>query len=268
MVTQLFPWDQKKDKDVYFHYFGPLYSPQIPGNHYSFLSGIRLVYVPHINGIEEYLFLAVYLLALYSVSLSLCQYQAVVIYCNCSKHWNQEMWVLPTLWKVFSVSPWSITCAVGFVYCCSVAQSCPTLCDPVDCRTPGFPVVHHLPLFVQTHIHWVDAIQPSHPFLPPFLPPLTQHQGLFQWVGSSQRVARVLELQLQHQAFQWIFRVDFLYDWVVWFSKGLSGVFSITPAQKHQFLSVQMSLERCGLRLPLEECCDFSRALFEGRNMT
>ena len=67
----------------------------------------------------------------------------------------------------------------------SVAQSCPTLCDPTDCSTPGLPVHHQPPEFTQTHIHWVDdAIQPSHPLSSPshpaFNPP--QHQDLFQWV--------------------------------------------------------------------------------------
>ena len=66
--------------------------------------------------------------------------------------------------------------------CFSVAQSCPTLCDPMDCSTPGFPVLHQLPELAQTHIHWVsDAIQPSHP-LSSTSPPefnLSQHQGLF-----------------------------------------------------------------------------------------
>ena len=52
------------------------------------------------------------------------------------------------------------------VCCCSVAQSCPTLYDPLDCSTPGLPVPHHLPELAQTHVHWVgDAIQPSHPLL-------------------------------------------------------------------------------------------------------
>ena len=51
-----------------------------------------------------------------------------------------------------------------FLICCSVAQSCLTLCDPMNCSTPGFPVLHHIPEFVQTHVHWVsDVIQPSHP---------------------------------------------------------------------------------------------------------
>ena len=64
--------------------------------------------------------------------------------------------------------------------CCSVAQSCPTLCDPMDCSTSGFPVLHHLLEFAQTHVHWVsDAIQPSHPLSSPSLAlNLSQHQGL------------------------------------------------------------------------------------------
>ena len=100
----------------------------------------------------------------------------------------------------------------------SVAQSCPTLSDSMDCSTPGLPVHHQLPESLQTHVHWVsDAIQPSHPLSSPSPPAfdLSQHQGLFQWIGSLYQVAKVLELQLQHQSFQWIFRVDFLYDWLV-----------------------------------------------------
>ena len=97
--------------------------------------------------------------------------------------------------------------------CCSVPQSCLTLCDHMDCSTPGFPVLHHIPELAQTHVHQVgDAIQPSHPLSSPSPPAvsLSQHQGLFQWVNCLHQVAKVLELQLQHQSFQWIFRVDFL----------------------------------------------------------
>ena len=95
----------------------------------------------------------------------------------------------------------------------SVAQSCPTLCDPMDCSVPGLPIHHQLQEFAQTHVHWVgDAIQPSHPLSSPspaiFNP--SQHQGLFQWVSSLHQVAKVLEFQLQHQSYQWIFRTDFL----------------------------------------------------------
>ena len=95
----------------------------------------------------------------------------------------------------------------------SVVQSCPTICDPVDCSTPGFPVHHQLLEFTQTHVHRVgDAIQPSHPLSSPSPPTynLFQHQGLFQRVSSSHQVAKVLEFQLQHKSFQWIFRIDFL----------------------------------------------------------
>ena len=69
------------------------------------------------------------------------------------------------------------------VHFSSVAQSCPTLCNPMDCNTPGLPVHHQLPEFTQIHVHWVsDAIQPSHPLLSPFPSAFTlsQHQGLFQ----------------------------------------------------------------------------------------
>ena len=65
-----------------------------------------------------------------------------------------------------------------------VVQSCLTLCSPMNCSTLGFPIIHYLPEFAQTRVHWVnDTIQPSHP-LPPLSPPalhLSQHQGLFQW---------------------------------------------------------------------------------------
>ena len=81
----------------------------------------------------------------------------------------------------------------------SVAQSCRTLCDPMNCSTPGLPVHHQLPEFTQTHVHRVgDAIQPSHPLLSPSSPAPnpSQHQSLFQWVNSSHEVAKVLEFQL------------------------------------------------------------------------
>ena len=83
----------------------------------------------------------------------------------------------------------------------SVAQLCLTVCDPMDCSMPGFPVHHQLPEFTQTHVHWVgDAIQPSYPLSSPSPPAfnLSQHQGLFQWVSSLHQVAKVLALQLQH----------------------------------------------------------------------
>ena len=100
----------------------------------------------------------------------------------------------------------------------SVAQSCPTLHDPLNSSTPGLPVHHQLLEFTQTHVHWVsDAIQPSHPLSSPSPPTfnISPHQGLFQWVNSSHEVAKVLEFQLQHQSLQWILRTDFLEDWLV-----------------------------------------------------
>ena len=113
-----------------------------------------------------------------------------------------------------------IACSAGFsassLCHCSVARLCSTLCDPIDCTLAGFPDLHRLPEFSQTHVRWVsDAIPPSHPLSPPSPPALylSQHKGVFQRVGCSHRVAEVLELQ--HQSFQWIFRTDFLYDGLV-----------------------------------------------------
>ena len=95
----------------------------------------------------------------------------------------------------------------------SVAQSCLTLCDPMDHSTPGHPIRHQLPEFTETHVHWVsDDIQLSHPLSSPSPPALnlSRHQGLFQWVSSSHQVAKVLEFQLQHPSFQWTLRTDLL----------------------------------------------------------
>ena len=106
----------------------------------------------------------------------------------------------------------------------SVAQSCLTLCDPMDCSTPVFPVHHQLPESTQTYVHRVgDAIQPSYPLSSPFPPALnlSQHQGLFQWVSSSHQVAKVLEFQLQHQSFH-PGLISFRMDWL-----DLSGQLSI-----------------------------------------
>ena len=128
----------------------------------------------------------------------------------------------------------------------SVASSCPTLCDPTDCSTPGLPVHHHLSEFTQTHVHWdSDTIQPSHPLSSPSPPAfnLPQHQGLFPGASSSHQVAKVMEFQLQHQFFQWIFRTNLGWTGCISSqSKGLSRVFSNTTVQKHQFFGAQLSL--------------------------
>ena len=95
----------------------------------------------------------------------------------------------------------------------SVAQFCPTLCDPMDYSTPGFPVHHQLPELIQTHVHRVsDAFQPSHPLLSRSAPAfnLSQYQGVFQGVSSLYQVEELLEFQFQHQSFQRTLRADLL----------------------------------------------------------
>ena len=100
----------------------------------------------------------------------------------------------------------------------SVAQSCPTLWDPMNHSMPGLPVHHQLPEFTQTHIHRVsDAIEPTHPLSFPFPPSLnpSQHQSLFQWVNSSHEVAKGLVFQLQHHSLQRNPRIDLLQNGLV-----------------------------------------------------
>ena len=145
---------------------------------------------------------------------------------------------LESVWSILSLeSLWDC--------CCSVVQSCLTLWDTMDWSTPHFPVLHYLLKFALSHIHWVhDAIQPSHPLLPPSPAfNLSQHHSLFQWVGSSHQVTKVLELQLQHLSFLWTLRVDFLSltCLVSLLSKRLSKVFSNATVQRHQFFGVQPS---------------------------
>ena len=87
----------------------------------------------------------------------------------------------------------------------AVVQLCLTLCNPVDCSMPGFPVHHQLPGLAHTHVHRVsDVIQPSQPLSSPSPPAfnLSQHQGLFQGISGPHQVAKVLEFQHQHQSFQ------------------------------------------------------------------
>ena len=108
--------------------------------------------------------------------------------------------------------------ALSSVEFSSVAQSCPTLCDPMNCSTPGLPVHHQLLEFTRTHVHPVsDAIQSSHPLSSPSppAPNPSQHQSLFQWVNPSHEVAKVLEFQLQHHSLQRNPRVDLLQNGLV-----------------------------------------------------
>ena len=135
--------------------------------------------------------------------------------CKCF-HWQQMLSDVFLEWQAHLVGSRENICQTCnpeelLVRFSSIAQSCPTLCDPMDRSTPGFPVHHQLPELAQTHVRRVaEAIQPSHLLPSPSTSAfnLSQHQGLFQWVGSSHQVAKGLEFQ--HQSFQWIFRVDFL----------------------------------------------------------
>ena len=130
----------------------------------------------------------------------------------------------------------------------AVTQSCLTLCDPMNRSTPGLPVHHHLPEFIQTHAHRVgDAIQPSHPLSSPSppAPNPSQHQSLFQWVnsawGGQSTGVSALASSLPKNTQGWSPS-----EWTGWISlqsKGLSRVFSNTTVQKHQFFGVQLSLE-------------------------
>ena len=129
---------------------------------------------------------------------------------------------------------------------CSVTKLCLTLCDHVDCSAPGSPVLLYLPELVQTHVHGVgDAIQPSHPLLPPFPPVLnlSQHQGLYNSVSSSHRVTKIGASALA-SGFQWIFRIDLLQYWLVGSPCSPKDFkeFSSTTIQKHQFYGAQPSL--------------------------
>ena len=119
--------------------------------------------------------------------------------------------LLPGIRAGFQNPSFSFFCSLFPVRFSSVAQSCPTLCNPMDCSMPGLPVHHQLPEFTQTHAHWVsDAIQPSHPLSTPSPPAFnrSQYQSLFKWVSSSHQVNKELEFQLQHQSFQWTPRTD------------------------------------------------------------
>ena len=116
--------------------------------------------------------------------------------------WVECAWLIKGSWLSGKADPFS-----------SVAQSCPTLCDPMNHSTPGLPVPHKFPESTQTHVHQVgDAIQPSHPLSSPSPPALnlSQHQGLFKWVSSLHQVAKVLGFQLQHRSFRWTPRTNLL----------------------------------------------------------
>ena len=124
----------------------------------------------------------------------------------------------------------------------SVAQSCLTLCDPMNHSMPGLPAHHQLLEFTQTHVHWVsEAIQPSHPLSSPSPPAfnVSQHQGLFKWVSSSHQVAKGLEFMLQHQSFQRNPRADLLQNGLV--GSPCSPIDSQESSPKPQFKGINSS---------------------------
>ena len=131
--------------------------------------------------------------------------------------------------------------------CCSVALSCSTLCNPMDCSTPGFSVLHHLPELAQTHVHQVgDAIQPSHPLSSPFPPAFNlPNIRLF----SSESTLRIRWPKVWSYSFSISPSNEHpglsplgLTGWISLKSKGLSRVFSNTTVHKHQFFGTRLSL--------------------------
>ena len=142
---------------------------------------------------------------------------------------------------------WNFCECISSVQFSSVAQLCPTLCEPMNRSTPGLPVHHQLPELTETHVHQIcDAIQPSHPLSSPSppAPNPSQRQGLFSvsqlftWSGQSIGVsasASVLPVNTQDWSpLGWT-------GWISLQSKGLSRVFSNTTVQKHQFFNAQLS---------------------------
>ena len=129
----------------------------------------------------------------------------------------------------------------------SVAQSCPTLCDPVDCSMPGFPVHHQFPELAQTHVHCIsDAIKLSHPVVP-FSSCLQSFpaSGYFQMSQFFPLGGQSIGVSASSSVLPMIIQDWFPLGWTGWISlqsKGLSRVFSNTTVQKHQFFSAQLSL--------------------------
>ena len=114
-------------------------------------------------------------------------WQSTPVFLPGKSEWTEEPGSLQSIGSQRFGHDWSSLACKDTVTFSSVAQSCPTLWDPMNHSTPGLPVHHQLLEFTQTHVHRVgDAIQPSHPLLSPSPPALnlSQHQGLFKWVSS------------------------------------------------------------------------------------
>ena len=131
-----------------------------------------------------------------------------------------QLFIFPFLFHLIENICWEFTiwlCTLLVSYLSSQfsLHLCPTLRNSIDFSMRGFPVRHQLLEPTQTNVHWVgDAIHPSHPLLSPSPPAfnVSQHQGLFQWIGSSHHVARLLEFHLQHQSFQFSGLISFRID--------------------------------------------------------
>ena len=146
--------------------------------------------------------------------------------------------------------------------CCSVAQLCPTICNRMDCGTPGFPVLHHLLELDQTRVHWVgDAIQASHPLSSPSPPAfnLSQNQGLFQWEGSSHQCGQSIGVSVSAS--------DLSVNIQGWFPLLLTGLISLqskgvvkSPLQYH---SPQASILRHSVFFFLLSSCHICTWLLE-----
>ena len=163
------------------------------------------------------------------------------------KQWGILLgWLYLSIFLRSRVGVWHFPLTFSSVQFSSVAQLCPTLCDSMNCSTPGLPVHHHLPEFTQTHVLRVsDAIQPSHPLSSPSPPSPnpSQHQSfpmsqLFTWGGLSTGVSALpsfLPKKSQGRSpSKWT-------GWISLQSKGFSRVFSNTTVQKHQFFGAQPS---------------------------
>ena len=154
-----------------------------------------------------------------------------------------------------SLTRLKLRCQQNFIYfrsskreccCCSVTKSCPTLCDPMDCSILGFPVLHYLPEFAQTHVHWVsDAIQPSHPlpssaftFNPSQHPVLSNKSALCIRLPKYWSFNFSISLSNVHSGL-----ISFRIDWFDLLAvQGLSRVFSSTTVQKDKFFCVHPSV--------------------------
>ena len=127
----------------------------------------------------------------------------------------------------------------GKCCCCSVTKSCPTLYDPINCSMSGYPVLHYVPEFAQTHIHWVvDARQPYHSLTPPspLALSLSQHQGPFQWVSSSHQVAKVLSFSFSINPLNGY--LGLMYFRIDWFESPCSPRNLQEPSPTPQFESI------------------------------